>query len=154
VELETDLVAELSGHENIVGMKDSRGDMEIMGQLVAACEADFQMLVGSGAALYDTLELGGVGGIMAVAAMAPEASVEVHRAFLEGRNSDSKGAQEQIAPVHNEIVGGTGVPGVKRALDLLGYAGGDPRSPLRSLDEAGETKVRGVLERAGLLDTP
>ena len=154
VELPTDLVGELSGHENVVGMKDSRGDMEILGEVVGVCESGFQLLVGSGAVLYPGLDTGAVGGIVAVAAMAPEAAVEVHRAFTEGRRSESERIQEQIAPVHNEIVGGTGVPGVKRALDLLGYAGGDPRSPLRPLDDAGHEKVRGVLQGAGLLDTP
>lgn len=154
VELPTDLVAELSGHDNVVGMKDSRGDMEILSQVVEACEDGFQLLVGSGACLYPALDVGAVGGIMAVAAMAPDASVEVHRSFAEGNRAEAERIQEVIAPVHNEIVGGTGVPGVKRALDLLGYAGGDPRSPLRPLDEEGEAKVRGALEGAGLLDTP
>ena len=84
----------------------------------------------------------------------PEAAAQVYRSYVEGRTSDSKEAQERIAPVHNEIVGGLGVPGIKRALDLLGYAGGDPRSPLRPLDKTGEAKARQVMEQAGLLDTP
>ena len=154
VELPTDLVGELSGHANVVGMKDSRGDMEILSEVVGVCEVGFQLLVGSGAVLYGGLDAGAVGGIVAVAAMAPDAALEVHRSFVEGRKSESERIQEQITPVHNEIVGGTGVPGVKRSLDLLGYSGGDPRSPLRPLDDAGQAKVRSVLEGAGLLDTP
>ena len=122
--------------------------------MAAACEDSFQLLVGTGAFLYPALNVGAVGGIMAVAAMAPDASLEIRRTFVEGDVAEAERLQGLIAPVHNEIVGGTGVPGVKRALDLLGYVGGDPRSPLRPLDEGGEARVRGALEGAGLLDTP
>ncbi len=53
----TGLVAELSNHENIVGIKDSRGKLELMGELVEQCQEGFQLLVGSGALLYPALEL-------------------------------------------------------------------------------------------------
>ena len=65
----TGLVAELSNHENIVGIKDSRGSLDLVGELVEQCRDGFQVLVGSGALFYPALEVGAVGGIVAVANM-------------------------------------------------------------------------------------
>jgi len=147
----TGLVAELSTHENIVGIKDSRGKLDLMGELVEQCQEGFQLLVGSGALLYPALEIGAVGGIVAVANMAPAQSGELYQAFVAGRTSEAGRLQEQIAPVHNDIVAGMGVPGVKAALSLQGLAGGDPRPPIRPLPEKRLDEVKAVLERADLL---
>lgn len=148
----TGLVAELSNHENVVGIKDSRGKLELVGELVEQCKTGFQVLVGSGAALYPALEVGAVGGIVAVANMAPGPSGELFHAFKSGRTSEAGRLQQQIGPIHNEIVGAIGVPGVKMALDLLGMEGGPPRPPLRPLDDRMREQVRAVLVRGGLLD--
>jgi len=148
----TGLVAELSKHDNIVGIKDSRGKLELMGELVEQCQDGFQVLVGSGALLYPALEVGAVGGIVAVATMAPGPSGELFRAFKAGRSSEAGRLQQQIGPVHNDIVGAIGVPGVKVAMDLLGYQGGDPRPPILPLAEKGRAKVRETLVQNGLLD--
>lgn len=148
----TGLVAELSRHENLVGIKDSRGKLELMGELVEQCQAGFQVLAGSGALLYPALEVGAVGGIVAVANMAPGPSGDLFAAYMAGRSSEAGRLQQQIGPVHNEIVGAIGVPGVKVAMDLLGYRGGDPRPPILPLGEKGRVGVREILVRKGLLD--
>jgi 4-hydroxy-2-oxoglutarate aldolase len=153
LEFPTGLVAELSHHENIVGIKDSRGKLDLVGELVEQCVDDFQVLVGSGAILYGGLEIGAVGGIVAVGLMAPGESAEVSVAFYDDRKADAGRVQERIAPVHTAIVGGMGVPGVKAALDMLGYQGGQPRPPLLPAPEARREEIRAVLEAAGLLET-
>ncbi|MFH1762558.1 MAG: dihydrodipicolinate synthase family protein [Gemmatimonadota bacterium] len=153
LDLPTGLVAELSKHENIVGIKDSRGSLDLVGELVEQCQNGFQVLVGSGALLYAALEVGAVGGIVAVANMAPGPSGELFQAFKAGRGSEAGRLQQQIGPIHNEIVGAIGVPGVKVALDLLNYRGGEPRPPIRPLAEKGRETVREILVRNGLLDS-
>jgi 4-hydroxy-2-oxoglutarate aldolase len=151
VDLSAGLVAELGRHENIIGIKESRGSLEQLGELLRACGKDFQILVGSGALLYGALEMGAVGGIVAVGHMAPGASVALHRQFKAGNAAEAGKLQERIGPVHKEIVGGMGVPGIKVALDLLGQRGGLPRPPLRPLPEKRREEVAGALRRAGLL---
>lgn len=153
LEFPTGLVAELAKHPNIVGIKDSRGNLELVGELVTQCADDFQVLVGAGSILYGGLEIGAVGGIVAVGLMAPAEAAEVSVAFYEGRKADAGRVQERIAPVHTQIVGGMGVPGVKAALDVLGYHGGDPRPPLAPVAEARREEIRGILEAAGLTAT-
>ena len=77
VELPTDLVAELSAHPNVVGMKDSRGDIDLLTELVERSESDFQVLVGSGALLQPALSVGAVGGIVAVGLLATSEAARI-----------------------------------------------------------------------------
>lgn len=151
IELSNGLISELSHHPTIVGIKDSRGSLDLVGELVTQCSDGFQVLVGNGAILYGALETGAVGGIVAVGLMATADAAEICVAFSEGRTGDSGAAQERIAPIHKEIVGGMGVPGIKAALDMLGLHGGAPRPPLAPLPEARSSEVRGLLNQAGLL---
>jgi 4-hydroxy-2-oxoglutarate aldolase len=153
LDLPTGLVAELSKHPNIVGIKDSRGKLDLVGDLVTQCQDDFQILVGNGSLIYAALETGAVGGIVAVGLLAPAEAAEVTVAFGEGRAADAGRVQERIASVHKEIVGGMGVPGVKAALDLLGKHGGAPRAPLTPFPEDRLDAIERILNRAGLLET-
>lgn len=152
LDLPTGLVADLSSHDNVAGIKDSRGKLELVGELVEHCADEFQVLVGSGALLYGALETGAVGGIVAVGLMATAQAAGIHSAFRAGHTAEAGRLQERIAPVHNGVVGGMGVPGIKAALDLLGQHGGDPRPPLAPLGEDGREAVRAILDRAGLLE--
>jgi len=151
LEFPTGLVAELSRHDNIVGIKDSRGNLDLVGELVEQCADGFQVLVGAGSVLYGGLGVGAVGGIVAVGLMAPAEAAEVSVAFFEGREADAGRVQERIAPVHTQIVGGMGVPGVKVALDMLGYHGGAPRPPLSPPSDARRDEIRSILDAARLL---
>ncbi len=152
VELASGLVAELSEHPNIIGVKDSRGDLDLLAEYVTRARSDFQVLVGNGATLYASLEVGAVGGILGVANLVPGWSADLHRAFMEDRAAEAGRLQEQVGPLHNAVVARWGVPGVKAGLDLLGLHGGAPRPPLKPLDEKGRGAVRTALERAKLLE--
>lgn len=151
VDLVPELVGRLLEHENIVAIKDSSGDLRNLGALAEACAGRGSVLVGSGAHLYAGLELGAAGGILAVALLAPAESCAVVEAWTAGRMAEAGRAQEVLGPLNRVIVGGTGVPGIKHALDLLGYAGGPPRPPLRPPSPEARREVAAALERARLL---
>ncbi len=153
VEFSTGLVAEIAKHPNIVGIKDSRAKLDLVGELVEQCPGDFQVVVGAGSVLYGGMELGAVGGIVAVGLMAPAESAEIATAFFEGRKADAGRLQERVGPVHTGIVGAMGVPGIKAAMDMLGLHGGDPRPPLLPVAESRHDEIRKILETAGLLET-
>lgn len=150
IDLPTELIAGLSQHPNIVGIKDSRGQLDLVGGLVEHTADDFQVMVGSGAALYGALEIGAVGGIVAVGLMAPGEAGWISKAFQEGRRDEAGRLQERIAPVHQQIVGGMGVPGIKAALDLLNLHGGLPREPLAPVSEDKVVEIRHILAAADL----
>jgi 4-hydroxy-2-oxoglutarate aldolase len=152
VGLEPDLVAELAGHENIIGIKDSSGDIHGLGALCTACAGKATVLVGAGTHLYSGLEIGAAGGIVAVGLLAPEATAGVYEAWMSGRGSEAGRLQERIGPLHKRVVAATGVSGIKYGLDLLGMVGGRPRSPLISPSEAVRAEVSEALAAAGLLE--
>lgn len=151
LDLPSGLVEDLSQHHNIVGIKDSRGKLDLVGELVEHSADEFQVMVGSGAILYAALETGAVGGIVAAGLLAAAEAAEISRARAEGRMGDAGRAQERIVPVHQKIVAGMGVPGVKAALDVLGLHGGRPRPPLDVASQARVEEIRTILATAGLL---
>lgn len=151
IDLPTGLVAELSRHENIIGIKDSRAAIELVGELVEQCKPGFQVLVGSGSTLYASLEIGAVGGVLGVGNLMPGETAELVSAHQEGRAQAAGKVQEHVGPVHKVIVGDMGVPGIKAAMDLMGLQGGNPRPPMLPLAEKRRAELRQVLENAGLL---
>ena len=148
LEFSSSLVADLAKIANVVGIKDSRGSLELVAEWVDRPPDTFQVLVGSGAILYGGLEVGAVGGVLAVANLAPGPASAIHAAHRAGDSAEAGRMQELVAPVHVEIVAGMGVPGVKAGLDLLGLRGGDPRLPLRPLPDRDRDNVAEVLAAA------
>ena len=153
IELSTGLVAELSEHPNIIGLKDSRGDLTALNDHLTQVGEGFQVFVGNGAKLYASLELGAAGGILGIANLVPVEVTDVFMNYKSGRTAEAAQIQERVAPLHNEIVGVHGVVGVKAALDMLGAYGGPPRSPLRPAGGQKLEEIRKVLHTAGFLDT-
>lgn len=151
VDLAAELVAVLAAHENVVGIKDSSGDVAHMGALAEACEGRAVLLVGSGSTVYAGLELGATGGILAVALPAPAMACALYEAWEDGDPAAAGRWQEMLGPLNRTVVGRHGVPGVKYALDRLGYVGGPPRPPLLPLPAAGRREVDSALVRAGLV---
>lgn len=146
------VTAAVSGHPNIVGIKDSRGKLELLAGLVEDCVDGFQILVGNGALLFAALELGATGGILGVANLLPGASAEIVRAFRDGDPARAARIQDRVGPVHRGVVGGMGIGGIKQALDWLGMVGGLPRPPLRPLAADRHDELRRILGEAELLD--
>lgn len=151
LDLPTGLVAELSRHGNIAGIKDSRGKLALVGELVEQCQEGFHVLVGNGALLYAALETGAVGGVVAVGLLATAAATSIPAAYRAGRKADAGRMQERIAPLHQQIVSEMGISGVKAALDLLGLHGGVPRPPLSPASAERVEAIRRILGTAELL---
>ena len=150
LEFSTNLVVGLAKIANVVGIKDSKGSLELVAELVDRTPDTFQVLVWSGAVVYGGLEVGAAGGILAVANLTPGPAAAIHTAHRAGDSAQAGRMQEAVAPVHAEIVAAMGVPGVKAGLDLLGLRGGDPRLPLRPLSDRDRESVASVLDHAGL----
>ncbi|HEY8484933.1 MAG TPA: dihydrodipicolinate synthase family protein [Longimicrobiales bacterium] len=150
--LEPGLVRELARHENVVGLKDSSGNLKRLAAYAEACEGRCRLLVGNGALLYAALELGASGGIIGLGMLAPHGCAQIVREYREGNTRRAGELQERLAPVHRVVIGEYSVPGLKAALDLLGYNGGPPRPPLRPLGAKERARVARVLQEAGLLE--
>ena len=152
VTLDAGLVAELMRHENIVGLKDSAGDVKRFAEFSTVCSGEKRLFMGNGALLYTALELGAAGGIVALGLIAPGDCARIVQYFRAGETRRAGEIQTRIAPVHKDVVAAFGARGVKVALDLLGYAGGAPRTPLVPLSEKEKAQVARALQDAGLLE--
>jgi 4-hydroxy-2-oxoglutarate aldolase len=123
-----------------------------IGDYIARTPDDFTVLAGSAATLFPALCVGCDGAILALAALAPDACVQMHTLVAEGRTSDARALQSRLMPLARAIGGGHGVPGLKAALDLLGYAGGQPRPPLRPVAPQVIELLRSQLDALKLLE--
>src|SRR5215471_17729089 len=150
VVIDSDTIASLSRHENIIGVKDSAGNMAAIAATIAAAVEGFAVLCGNAGIFYPALAMGAAGGVLAVACIAPSACVELFNAAKSGNNARACELQRKIATVSRVITAGMGVPGLKAALGLAGYKGGYPRCPLLPLTETDKLKIRRVMIESGL----
>ena len=148
VALEAPEVATLAAHPNIHGIKESSGNVQRVGEIIAQAPRAFQTLVGSASTLYPSLTLGARGGILALACVLPELCVELFAAARGGQHERARALQESLLPASKLIVGTHGAAGVKCAMDARGYRGGHPRLPLAPLSAEQraeiDTIVRGL----------
>lgn len=151
VSMEAGLVQELARHENVAGIKDSSADLKRLAEFTEVCSGECAVFVGSGTLLFAALEMGAAGGILGVGLIATGECARILQLHAADRKAEAGRLQEHIAPLHREIVARLGVPGVKAALDLLGYAGGAPRPPLRPLRDREREHIASLLDEAGLI---
>jgi 4-hydroxy-2-oxoglutarate aldolase len=144
------VVAELARHPNIIGIKDSSGNREMIAGFAEAKSATFSLLSGSGAMLQYAMSLGATGGILGISLFAPSLALEIHSAMKRGDTAAATHAQERVAPLHMKIVAELGVPGVKAALDQVGLKGGPLRPPLAALGATERAEVAGLIRAAQL----
>ena len=141
VTVEAPLIARVSKHPNIIGMKDSSGSVPGIAEIIAAAPQEFQTLVGSASTLYESLEKGAVGAILAVACAFPELCVEIYEASRAGEPAKAHSLAQKLIPPAKLFGPQFGIAGLKYALDRIGYHGGVPRSPLLPLDTSGRAEI-------------
>jgi 4-hydroxy-2-oxoglutarate aldolase len=143
--LSAPLVAKLAKHGNIIGVKDSSGDLEILRGYMSQQSDAFTVLTGSGGTLLPALEMGAKGGILGVACFAAKTTLEVYESHERKDRAKAGDAQVKLIPLAKEIVGGLGPAGVNAAMDVVGLRGGVVRSPLPQLSTAQINTVRSLM---------
>jgi 4-hydroxy-2-oxoglutarate aldolase len=131
VNLLPDAVERLAVHPNIVGIKESGSDIGQIAEYVARTPDDFTVLAGSATTLVHALCAGCDGAILALASLAPAECVSMATLVREKRLQEATALQRRVMPLARSVGTTYGVPGLKAALELKGYAGGPPRPPLR-----------------------
>jgi 4-hydroxy-2-oxoglutarate aldolase len=134
------LLRQLAGHERIVGVKDSSGDLK---NLAAYREAvpSWTVLAGSASLLFAGLELGCQGGVIGVACFAPRLCASLLAAYKRGDRAAAGALQERLGPMDKEVVGKLGPAGVKAAMDAVGLYGGPVRPPLAPISPADRDRI-------------
>ena len=145
IALESADVIALADHPNIVGIKDSSGDVRRVGETIAGTPTEFQTLVGAASTVLSCLALGAAGAILALACALPEKCVALHQLFRQGQMEKARELQLKLVRASKVIVSEMGIAGVKYAMDLREYRGGSPRLPLLPLQEEQKKQLSGLL---------
>lgn len=148
VALEAPEVAALAEHPNIIGIKDSSGSVQRVGEIIAATRREFQVLVGSASTMYPSLMIGARGVILALADALPEKCVALYDFVRRGQIEQARELQPLLFKASKLIVSEAGIAGVKFVMDQRGYRGGIPRPPLLPLTD--EVKKRLIALLAAL----
>jgi 4-hydroxy-2-oxoglutarate aldolase len=130
VDIPAETVAALSEHPNIAGVKESSGNIEKVMRMVREVRSGFQVLVGSGPTLAPSLAVGAAGAVLAFANAAPYVAVAVWEAHRAREFEAAMDWQNRMSRAAVLVTTTHGIPGLKYAMDLMGFYGGPPRLPL------------------------
>jgi len=145
ISLEAPEVATLSEHPNIIGIKESSGDVQRVGQMIGTARPSFQVLTGGAGVLLPSLAVGAKGAVLALASALPERCAELYEVTRKGDLSQARELQATLLRASKLIVSELGIPGVKFVMDQRGYYGGVPRPPLLPLSEPNRQRVLDLL---------
>ncbi len=146
------LIARVANHPNIIGMKDSSGDMQGIAAIIAAAPKEFQTLTGAASTLYEALELGAVGAILGLADVFPDLCADIYEAAGAGDRAKAQTLAQKLVVPAKMLLMDYGIGGLKYAQDRMGFYGGLPRLPLQGVSDAGKVEIDGML--ANLISQP
>jgi len=145
VNMQSDAVARLAGHANIVGIKESGGDVGQIAQLVSDAPEGFTVLAGSAVTFFAALCVGASGGVLALAAVLPEPCVRLYGHMQRREYEEARALQARLTPIARLLGAAYGVAGLKFALGQVGYVGGPVRSPLGPLPPGARREIEEAL---------
>lgn len=142
------LAPALAGHPRVAGMKESSGDIGLLGRIVSSVPPSFEVLCGSAPVFYPALCVGAQAGILAVANCVPQAVLGLYEAFVAGDHARARSLQEALTPLAVAVTSTWGVAGLKTAMDLAGLRGGNVRGPLLRAPDAAREAIGPLLDAA------
>ena len=145
-------VLELAAVDNIVGIKDSSGDMSMTGEYIRLTRGmNFHVLMGRDTLIYAALCYGATGSICATANVDPRVPVEIYEAFIAGDHKRALDAQFRLAPLRVAFGLGTFPVVVKEALNMIGIDAGPAIPPVGPMTPENREKLRKVISDMGML---
>lgn len=151
VKISAALLSRLAQIENIVGMKDSSGDLTLAQEYLSSVPADFSLVMGRDTLIFAGLLHGAKGAIAATANVVPALVVKIYTRLQQGDIAGALKAQEELAPLRLAFTWGTFPVVIKEALDLIGLEGGPCRAPVGPLNPAQRERLKSLLQRYQLI---
>ncbi|KAI7791520.1 4-hydroxy-2-oxoglutarate aldolase, mitochondrial [Triplophysa rosa] len=143
LDLPLDAIIQLSQHPNIVGLKDSGGDITRLALIVHKTRSQgFQVLAGSAGFLMAAYSVGAVGGVCALANVLGQQVCELAQLCVSGRWDEARELQYHLIEPNTAVTRQYGVPALKQAMEWFGYHGGVCRSPLQPLSQTDLDQLR------------
>lgn len=150
LDIPIEAVRELADHENIIGMKDSGGDVARLAQIAAGVSEGFQLLAGSASFLLPALTVGAVGAVSALANLFAANLDDLVSLYESGGLTAARALQQRLVEPNRMVTSRYGVAGLKAALEMAGMAGGPVRLPLLRISQEDRDEIRAVFQQAGL----
>ena len=144
--LHPSLVGTLAQHPNVIGMKETSTDGAQFADVAAVVPESFTILAGSAPGLYPALCAGARGAILAVACVVPALCLYLLACTRDGRHAEALRLQQRLNPLARAVTSGYGIAGLKAAMELVGYVGGDTRRPLPPVSSAAVEQIRQLLQ--------
>jgi 4-hydroxy-tetrahydrodipicolinate synthase len=151
LKIDVDTVARLAELPNILGVKDSSGDLQNTCEYIRVVPPRFSVLMGRDTLIFHALISGARGAVPATCNIAPRLLVEIYETFARGDLTAALAAQRRLSPIRIALALGTAPGAVKAALTLMGQSIGPSRSPVAPLPEDKLQKMKACLQAAGLL---
>ncbi|HEY2910967.1 MAG TPA: dihydrodipicolinate synthase family protein, partial [Gemmataceae bacterium] len=149
VSIDAETCGKLAALPNIIGVKDSSGDLQNTIEIIRSTPRDkFAVLNGRDTLILAALEFGAAGAIPASCNIAPDLCVGIYEAFAKGNLESARNLQSRLHPIRMAMTLGTGNSAVKEAMALLGRSAGPSRSPIAPFSDEKRTKLRGILKDA------
>jgi 4-hydroxy-2-oxoglutarate aldolase len=145
IALESPEVVLLAQHSNIIGIKESSGNVQRVAEIIAGAPPSFQVLVGAAPTVYPSLVLGARGAILALASALPEKCVALFELVRQGHHEKARELQAVLARASKHILSEFGIAGLKHVMDQRGFRGGIPRLPLLSLHQEQKKRLNEFL---------
>lgn len=145
------LITRLAEIKNIVGIKDSSGDIQLTMQYIESTPDNFAILMGRDTLIYVGLLIGAKGAIAATGNVVPNLVAQIYDRFIEGDHDGAKQAQAALAPLRHAFAWGTFPVVIKEALDLIGMEAGPARMPVGPMSEEQRERLRDVLKGMDVL---
>jgi len=151
VRIPAQTIVQLSQHPNIAGMKDSspEGPAKLLACLDPA--EDFHVLAGSANFFYPCLHLGAAGGVISLANTLPDSCCDLYRLFKEGKYDEARTLHFRLSWLNQAVSGAWGVAGVKAAMNIMGFRGGQPRGPLRAVTNDAVEEIKRQIVNEGFM---
>jgi 4-hydroxy-2-oxoglutarate aldolase len=147
LDLDATTICTLAEHHNIIGVKDSAGNMVKLAQIYSETPSRFRVFAGSAGYLLPALVVGAVGAVAALANVFPREVCRLHELFISGKLEEARLLQARLVPANTAVTSTYSVPGLKATLELTAGYGGRPRSPLLPLTEHERKQLAEILRR-------
>jgi 4-hydroxy-tetrahydrodipicolinate synthase len=151
IKIDPETVARLSEMSNIVGIKDSSGDLQGLIEMVRMTPSSFAVFQGRDTLILPALQFGAKGAVPGTCNIAPDYCVGIYEAFRRGDVAQAQALQLRLSPLRIGLAVGTSPGPIKAAMNLLGLDVGPSRSPLAPLTAEKQEKLRGILRQMNLL---
>ncbi|MBQ8992752.1 MAG: 4-hydroxy-tetrahydrodipicolinate synthase [Turicibacter sp.] len=135
VSLSLETILELAEIENIVGIKDSSGDLKLLTELKKHAPTHFSLYSGDDSNYLNTLKLGGQGIISVASHVAGLQMNEIYRLYQEGRVEEADELDKKLLPLYQGLFCTTNPIPIKAMLNQLGMEVGSLRLPLVEMDQ-------------------